>query len=73
MTADHVGVPHNPDAKGDFHQPRRWARCEVCGGWLLRVSQLRAIVYPANNPAGGIGERRTEWHHRQRKLRAIGG
>jgi hypothetical protein len=69
MTADHVGVPHNPDAKGDFHQPRRWARCEVCGGWLLRVSALRSVVRAPNAPYA-TGDRRTEWHHRKRAGRS---
>jgi hypothetical protein len=65
VTADHVGVPFNPDATDSLHRPRRWARCEVCHGWLLRVSTLRNVTHNAQGAA--FGERRTEWHHRSRK------
>ena len=59
----HHGIPLNPDATDSLGRQRRWARCQVCGGWLLRVSILRHITATA--------KRRTEWHHRSRRLGAL--
>lgn len=55
----HKGQPVNPDGKDGFGRPRRWARCEECGGELIRVVMLRF--------AQGSPERRDEWHHRVKK------